>query len=250
MRKKESNVEKKRDSEKELDSCAYLPAYLPAWLMYRVLFVCCVHCCIARFFRYRRLLFISTNVQLYWSAIYHPHPTPPLSVALDVPCPLLPFLRPVPAITLADEFFSIWKNVSGLAECPGIKVPCDRFCDNTQRWLIRRCACISAFSATTPNTITTIFIVPTVTPLFSIYKNQHVSYTTFFSPPFASFQISILSHLNTFSSTFSFSSFLSTYFNVFLSFPKLCGLTFVWSSFCTILFRFSVVYAPKQFLFC
>lgn len=31
------------------------------------------------FFCSHRLLFISTNVQLYWSAIYHPHPAPPTS---------------------------------------------------------------------------------------------------------------------------------------------------------------------------
>ena len=58
----------------------------PARLMYRVLFVCCVRCCIARFFRSYRLLFISTNVQLYWSAIYQPRSSPqPLAQARAPP---------------------------------------------------------------------------------------------------------------------------------------------------------------------
>lgn len=93
----------------------------PARLMYRVLFVCCVRCCIARFFCFYRLLFISTNVQLYWSAIYQPRSS-------STPCPS-------PG-TPGDEFFSIWKDLSGLAERPGMEVRYDRLYDNAERWLI------------------------------------------------------------------------------------------------------------------
>lgn len=50
------------------------------------------------FFCSHRLLFISTNVQLYWSAIYHPHPAPPTS----------------------HGFFPLFENVSGL--CRGMQV--------------------------------------------------------------------------------------------------------------------------------
>ena len=38
--------------------------------------------------------------------------------------------------TPATNFFSIWKNVSGLAERPGMEVRYDRLYDNVQWWLI------------------------------------------------------------------------------------------------------------------
>lgn len=52
-----------------------------------------------------------------------------------------PVHRPTPRSspgTPGDEFFSIWKNLTGLAERPGMEVRYDRLYDNAERWLILR----------------------------------------------------------------------------------------------------------------
>lgn len=68
------------------------PTYRRGWCI--AYYLCVVFVAALRaFFCSHRLLFISTNVQLYWSAIYHPHPAPP---------------------TPPMDFFPLFENVSGL----------------------------------------------------------------------------------------------------------------------------------------
>lgn len=76
----------------EREEGTYVPTYRRGWCI--AYYLCVVFVAALRaFFCSHRLLFISTNVQLYWSAIYHPHPAPP---------------------TLPMDFFPLFENVSGL----------------------------------------------------------------------------------------------------------------------------------------
>lgn len=60
----------------EREEGTYVPTYRRGWCI--AYYLCVVFVAALRaFFCSHRLLFISTNVQLYWSAIYHPHPAPP-----------------------------------------------------------------------------------------------------------------------------------------------------------------------------
>lgn len=76
----------------EWEEGTYVPTYRRGWCI--AYYLCVVFVAALRaFFCSHRLLFISTNVQLYWSAIYHPHPAPP---------------------TPPMDFFPLFENVSGL----------------------------------------------------------------------------------------------------------------------------------------
>lgn len=76
----------------EREEGTYVPTYRRGWCI--AYYLCVVFVAALRaFFCSHRLLFISTNVQLYWSAIYHPHPAPP---------------------TPPMDFFPLFENVSGL----------------------------------------------------------------------------------------------------------------------------------------
>lgn len=81
----------------EREESTYVPTYRRGWCI--AYYLCVVFVAALRaFFCSHRLLFISTNVQLYWSAIYHPHPAPP---------------------TPPMDFFPLFENVSGLCRGDG-----------------------------------------------------------------------------------------------------------------------------------
>lgn len=81
----------------EREEGTYVPTYRRGWCI--AYYLCVVFVAALRaFFCSHRLLFISTNVQLYWSAIYHPHPAPP---------------------TPPMDFFPLFENVSGLCRGDG-----------------------------------------------------------------------------------------------------------------------------------